>query len=178
MLIIIEGADLVGKTTVAKKLLKALPNSYYLKHGVRPKDNSRIEREKIKDVYAKILCEINSLFGPEENLILDRYYPSELVYSKLKRGYSAGEDEFFSQLEKAIDINVNYVLIYVYETEQVLKERFSSRGDDFVDMSDIIKIKVGYEEFLQSTSLTKIIRVQSSSLNIADLIKIIKTFRR
>ena len=40
MILILEGVDCAGKTWMAERLLKELPNTYLIKHGNRPKENT------------------------------------------------------------------------------------------------------------------------------------------
>lgn len=177
MLIIVEGVDCTGKTWVATQLVKKLENAYLLKYGYKPRSNLVEERARLQDVYETVL----SLYFELENhggiLILDRYFPSELIYSLVKRGYEALEAFYFIQLEERIKA-LPHLLIYVSASLSKIEERIIQRGEDYVSMEDIPKLMKRYEDYLRTRCPLDVIGVVNDSLiNVDFLVKQIEEYK-
>lgn len=178
MLIIFEGSDLSGKSTIAENVAKKLPADTYLtKMCSRPKDNSDEEKNKVYKRYWNIVewyKFIYTLSEGKDTMVLDRFYPSEAVYS-FKRGYDALVDKRIAELDTYIDAEFKALIIYCEPSMEVLKQRLNNRGDDFIDEEDLLKIRARYESFLQFTCC-KVIRYNTENglENIDKLIEKIK----
>ena len=163
MLIILEGLDLAGKSYIAEQLLKGLPNCFYMKQGNRPKDKSEEERSKIQDTYYAMLEAWTSINDPNTNMIFDRYYPSELVYSLPKRGYDAFEDKIYRDLEgDLLSYNDKVLVLYVFTHKEELLKRFEVRGDDYMTPGDIDILLSRYNAFIAQTRLA-VCQIQSGT---------------
>ena len=82
-IVIVEGSDLSGKTTAIETISKHFNEGFILKNAYKPK--TKAESNKVVANYWHIL----KLIINEKNLVLlDRFYPSQMVYSYLR-----GEDE-------------------------------------------------------------------------------------
>ena len=121
MLIIVEGIDKTGKSTLCEYLVKKLPNAFLLKNGTKPKNNTETERQKILDIYNNILNVYNHNFS-DKILILDRFLLSEYVYS-FKRGYeSYNNPELKDVNEKLLEMGDDVLVIYTRLDLNLIKE--------------------------------------------------------
>lgn len=148
--LILEGVDLSGKSTLFDALIKEFPG-IGLKITDRPINDSKVERSKIKGYYSSVLGFINVNYQ-SKNFILDRFFPSEIVYSKVKRGYEGFKDKELRNLERVIKPR-NHLLIYCDPGVDTLVERYKSRGDEYINTTDLVELCNRYEEFLSGTSL-------------------------
>lgn len=148
--IVIEGVDLSGKTTLWNQVIKSFPG-IGMKITARPLDGTAPEREKIKAYYRSVLSFINQNYQ-NKTIIMDRFFPSELVYSKVKRDYEARNDPEFQTFESVL-AKRNHLIIYCDPTLAVLVERLKARGDDYIKESDLRNLYDRYEEFMKKTEL-------------------------
>jgi len=150
MILIIEGPDLSGKTTIISKLGKTIKDGFVIKNLYKP---SYPKDKKIWNQYLKILN--FHLENPDILIILDRFYPSQEIYSYLR-----GEDEFRCKdaldIENLIICKHDHLCIYLNTTKNDLYRRYRVRGDEHIKGSDIDKIKNRYDNFYESTKLNKI----------------------
>jgi thymidylate kinase len=174
MILIIEGPDKAGKTTLSNALIKKYPG-LLLKITDRPLDASRQQREKILEHYGQIL---NILPGNEnedlwdetegissfKNIILDRFFPSELVYS-IKRGYDAmAEDDKYNRQFRNMEAilgNTEHLFIYCNPGLQAINERMKENPDDYVEYHETAMLMGRYDRYFKNTPLNWI-RVDTS----------------
>ena len=86
--IIVEGPDLAGKTTIIENLGKRLNQGIIIKNLYKPKT----ENGQIWNQYFNILETIRE--SKLNTFILDRFYPSQLVYSILR-----GKDDIIEKMD-------------------------------------------------------------------------------
>lgn len=177
MLIILEGLDCSGKSYIATQLLRALPHCYYLKHGNRPKDKSIKEINRIKETYRDMLHAWDAIWDIDNNMIFDRFFPSELVYSLPKRGYEAFDDPDYQEIEKLIlkENAPHIIVLYVFASTEELVSRMKVRGEDYMELGDIDKLKARYNAFLNSTKIP-VVRIQSGT-DIKEILEKINEYR-
>lgn len=168
--IIIEGIDLAGKSTIVERIGKTFPG-IIMKNTDRPLDNSPKERRKIKSYYQKILEFVNH--NRTTNVILDRFFPSELAYSLPKRGYEAFDDKEFKDFERVIEALDHYVILCNPGIEKIL-ERYKTRGDDYIVEADIEEIIKRYNRFAANSDLN--ILWLDTSKPVDELVDTIKKF--
>ena len=92
--LIIEGPDLSGKTTAIEKIAKHFNSGFILKNAMKPKKKE--DSTKLYEHYRYLLGMVFD--SPESVIILDRFFPSQAVYSYLR-----GEDEFDSINIRTLD---------------------------------------------------------------------------
>jgi len=154
MLIILEGLDLAGKSYIAEQLLKRLPHCYYMKHGNRPQGKTAEELAAIKKTYYHMMDAWHAIDSGNNNMIFDRFYPSELVYSFPKRGYEAFQDMGYKDMENWLLSNFEQVVVlYIYTSKEEMTARFKIRGDDYMEPEDIDILLTRYNAFIAGTRL-------------------------
>jgi thymidylate kinase len=154
MLIIIEGVDKTGKTTLTEYLLKKLPKAYMIKYGDRPKDGSYLEREKVRLAHWKMLDVYNYSFK-DCVLILDRFFPSEIVYSH-KRGYDASKDKEYIEMKNLIEKAGDVIFIHCKTDPEQIAKKFLEDGEDYAKVDEIKQLISRYDEYLGSINSIKI----------------------
>lgn len=129
MIIIIEGPDLAGKSTLAKEI--NIKGDFEVVHFDSPSENFDFHES-----YLKVL--------DKENVILDRYFFSEIVYSKVFGRQCRLSSETIKEIKEKLK-NKPHQLIFVNPGVDTLKRRYKMRGDDIISESQIEKIVQEYE---------------------------------
>jgi len=161
MLIILEGVDCSGKTTVAHRLNRILPRCIYVKNGAVPY-NSTDEHtiNALKYNYSSLIEFFIKARELNLNVVMDRFFISELVYSKIKRDYEAAHDPYYAELslklEKLFSDALGGLIVYVDTPLPLIIERIESRGEDFVKIEEVQLILDRYNQYFTHTSLPHI----------------------
>lgn len=157
MIFIIEGVDGAGKSTLINELVKNYPG-LILKITDRPKDSSITQRTKIKEWYWKVLSAIDLIEKSGDlitkNFILDRFFPSEIVYS-VKRGYESWGDQELRVIETRL-AKFDHLLVYCDPGLGELDERIKTRGDEYIKREEAAFLHGRYKRFFEETPLNKI----------------------
>lgn len=115
MVVIVEGIDRVGKTTLVGKLCEALGyqrfrDDFRYMPGDRPWENIEVNTEKINTLMNLIEQ------GLVDNVVLDRFHFTEKVYGELERNYINRDmvdvDERLSKLDSVILVWVQATDLY------------------------------------------------------------------
>lgn len=144
MIIILEGPEAAGKTTLANKL--AIQTGFTLIHRDKPK--SEEEKQQMMDMYVKCIADTDKGKG----YIFDRCWYSEMVYGEIMRDKSYINIDQMYHLE---DLLTRKGAIIIHCTDDVaeLWHRCKIRGEDYItDIETLSKIKLGFDELLQDTS--------------------------
>lgn len=152
MVIIIEGPDKSGKTTLTDALIKKFPG-VLVKITDRPRDASSQQKNKIKKHYRSILNMIAHSIG-FRFIILDRFFPSEMVYS-IKRGYDAMNDPELIQMENMLK-GGEHLLVFCNPGEETITERIRKEKDDYVTEEENILMLGRYKKYYERSPLNKI----------------------
>ena len=117
-LVILEGCDRTGKTTLANQLVER--HSFKYIHCGQPKG----------DLYEEYMQILQDIEKEGVDTVIDRFVYGEFVYGPLYRGEAALDEQQLRNIElKALSLNA--MLIYcVDEAENIIK-RFKTAGEDF-----------------------------------------------
>lgn len=153
-IIIVEGPQGVGKSTLANFLRDNLPTTnLYRLSGI--KDKTINGKEKNKIMYLGLINYMESLEETELNLVFDRTFFSEQVYCLL--GYKDYKfDDVYERLVKklaSLDYNIYFVVLYLKD-ENLYEKRLR-------------RIHHNYQSF----SLKNSVEQQSTYLKLANEIK-------
>lgn len=135
MIIILEGADLVGKTTITKCLSENLhiPRTGTWIDLIQPKP-AVISVAKATKMILDVLC---------PDIIFDRSFMSEWVYGRLL----GREYEYIDELILEWGQIDNVFLAVLYASENVLRSRYNVRGDKYLGIEEILQANEIYKEF-------------------------------
>ena len=121
MIIILEGADGCGKTSVSRLLHNTLPLSNLIKLSGAPKHvDSKEWMMEIYDSSAHFLIEL----GNKSHIILDRAWPSEWVYAPIFKGY---DPDYIPTFQRSLHKQVDVHYVYLYTSPDVLHERMMNK---------------------------------------------------
>lgn len=153
IVMLIEGVDCAGKGFLIDALSKAYP-SIIIKNTKRPANGNKSETIEYKRYIHSIMEFINHN-RQTKTIILDRLFPSEMVYSKVKRGYEAFEDSMYAQFDKSLSAMPN-LYIYCNPGYNTIVKRLKSRGDDYVNEGDVKALCERYDKFFDQTKMHKL----------------------
>lgn len=142
MIIILEGADGVGKTTLAKELAQRLDVPYWNRpesplHGLST-DISQAMHE----------TELTLLKTFQKDIVVDRFVPSEIVYNEhFGRDYDKGRAfQILTELKMSDDV----LCICPYWPGDATDEQIDERTDDEVSVESIRQISESYFKLLDT----------------------------
>ncbi|MCB1543789.1 MAG: hypothetical protein KDJ30_05760 [Rhodoblastus sp.] len=132
MILILEGADLVGKTETARVL------SYKL--GT-PTSGNWIDLNNPKPSVTSVARTLHLVFkAMNPNLILDRSFLSEYIYGQIM----GRNIEYIPELAHEWGDLDDCRLVVLTATESVLRRRFSVRGDNYATLDQILAANTIY----------------------------------
>ena len=162
MIIIVEGVDCGGKGWMAERLLKRIPNCYYIKHGNRPTNTSEFEIAKLHTSYKTMLKTYYQAVQPiGGTLIMDRFYQSELVYGSMLRGYDPYKDPFYTELESRVQ-HEPHLYLEIFAAEADILKRMEIKGEDYLKQEMVPKIMEGYLNYKKNHCRLNSLRITSS----------------
>lgn len=143
-IIVLEGCDCSGKSTFAQKLAEKL--GYEIVKG-SSFEISKLGQDGMFEHMSNLL--------DRENIIIDRFLYSNLVYGSLF-DYPMMTPQQYDHLVEKLDEKA--FLVYMYAHKDKLSYRMQSRGDDMVKVENIESILEKYrhemfEDFRPSLSL-------------------------
>ena len=156
-IIIVEGPQGVGKTTITDYIRHAIPyTNLYRLSGTA--DISPEGKEKAKVMYEDLLEYIEKLQNKSINLLFDRTFFTEEIFCRLGfKEYSFTDvfDKLIDKLAK-MDFDIYYITLYLSNPEE-FTNRLNRKG----------KTKVKYTEFNKNSSSNQ----QNEYLKLAEEIK-------
>ena len=165
MIIIVEGIDRVGKTTLCNKISNKFNVPIY-KH-VGNFEYSNMDNNNETDKMLQIL-QVMKLVGSERILVLDRFHLTDYVYGILNRNYDKDKAKVnFKQIEDFLDKN-EAILIMLEPTDISMSskehgEDLSNHYNIFLDIFKESKIK--YKWRCTYNTIDEAITYISSSIN-------------
>lgn len=139
MLIIIEGADKAGKTTLGQEIASKF--GYEYRHFGKPGPNPAQE-------YAEALLSVNT---PQ---VWDRGFIGELVYGPLLRGRNT-IDPFRLLILERLARSKGAILIHANPDLAVVKRRYDEEGDPLITANENVIAYNKFQELANATSLMK-----------------------
>lgn len=153
-IIIVEGAQGVGKTTITDFIRDSIPyTNLYRLNGTA--DSSPTGFEKSKKMYLGLMDYIKTLENASINLLFDRTFFTEEVYCRLGfKEYSFTElyHELLNRLNE-MDFEIYYITLYLSDEEEFVR-RLNRSG----------KADVKYAKFNKQSSINQ----QNAYISLAD----------
>lgn len=151
-IVIIEGPDLSGKSTAIEKLSKKLNSGFVLKNAFKPREKDSVIFYQYESILAGVMTYLDR--QPDQIIILDRFYPSEAVYSYM-RGYDELDSAQTHNMETLCS-SINVKLIFIDTTVETLEDRYAKRGDEHIKLEQLKILKTRYDTFYDNCVLEKI----------------------
>lgn len=140
MIIILEGENKTGKSTIAKYISKKYHFRYW--KCSQPEGDPYVE-------YMSILKNIEKVGG---NWVLDRFLWGEQVYGPIYRGKSQIDDQQFRNIElKALALGAE--VIYCYDRIENIARRFKADNEDWANEKNIKKTLLLYDKVVRKSIL-------------------------
>ena len=146
MLIVIEGADCTGKTTLARRL--ASDTGARIIHRGAP-------TRPLPDEYTTDL-EDAAVDGP--GLVLDRWHIGELVYGPLYRGGTDMTPAIFEQIEDRL-LELGAVLIHATDTVRNVLHRMQQRGETFLQPQHVPFVLNKFAQCVKASRLPRLTHI-------------------
>lgn len=141
MIIILEGPDGAGKSTLAKKLVGSC-NAMY-KAFDKPK--TREEKRGMYDMYKEFIVGIPT----GTNVVMDRSWHSEQVYGPVMRDERNITYTHMKRLEELVVALHGGIIIHCTDSLDLLWDRCQARGEDYITSKETLKkIVEGYNVLL------------------------------
>jgi thymidylate kinase/ribosomal protein L40E len=169
--VIFEGADLVGKSTLAKRVASMLSIPYYKGQGpsnvrISMKDTARLEIMQMVDLLKQ--CNFD--------ICCDRNYLSEYVYGKVFKR-EIDKDFLLKYAHKEFQ-KLGAVVVIVDAADSTLESRYRERGDDKVIFDEILVLRDEYRKIVKELKSPNMILVDNSgrdpnavALQIANIVR-------
>lgn len=132
-MVIFDGPDGTGKSTLLKDLKSrghVISKPYY------PSKNQ-----------LRYYLQTGSIY---QGSWLERYYPSEVVYPRIKEGRDVLSDAKQFLIEASL-MPYNPIIVYVRPPRKNIKQNIKFRGDDYIQASEIDRMIDEYDLFMKRT---------------------------
>lgn len=170
MIIIFEGFEKVGKTTIAKKLASEISVPYF--KNPNELQNTLFEKEQIDfEVQTKHDWRymIEFLKQTKNSAIFDRSFISEFAYGKIFRSKNYEKnnvEKFIKHYDDELG-KINSFLIYCFKNH-------NNEEDDIINKSFATNIDCLYRQYIEQTKIRTII-INTEDHNIERQIKMIRS---
>lgn len=145
MLIILEGVDGSGKSSLASAIVDDLKKSDYTE-SIRELHSGPLKRDPLEEYVFSI-----DDYAPstESHIVADRWHYGELIYGPLYRGKSAINTAQWRWMEMWLQSRGASVWI-VSNTVEEIKRRLAARGEDFLKDEDVKTVVEGYLSLIKT----------------------------
>ena len=136
-IILVEGPDCTGKTTLCNQLINR--HSFYYKHLTRPVD--------VESLYIQLIKELKKAKKTGMNIVIDRAYISNIVYANVFQDAGVLSNKLRLKINKLVDM----IIICLPSNKLEYLKKFNglkeSRKELYNDMEKV------YDEFEKSFNL-------------------------
>lgn len=157
MMILFEGPDKSGKTTLLRNIAEVRPNSGIWKNTIFKPNSSVYSQGKIAGLYLGFYEAMKIGGDGRYPLFVDRSHITELVYAPIKRNYEP-DIVFWREYEPTMDA----VVVYVDTPADIMLKRLMAEGDDYVNPDELVRIKFAYDDYFRRFCRLTVIRIDGS----------------
>ena len=164
MIVIVTGCDATGKTTLIERLAEEL--DYIVLRGSSFELTAGKSNEELFGTFNNIIN--------VDNVIFDRFTYCNYVYAPLYDDYSVLTEEQVRFIER--ELKGSAIVIHLTADTETIKNRFETRGEEYVSVDKIDTIKLGYNKVLAKAELpvytynTSVISTESIVEDVLDLL--------
>ncbi len=145
MILLVEGVDCSGKSTLIKNFVDLSGMPVY-KNTIKPTKAS-FDKGFVNGQYYGAY---EALRKSNTDMIFDRSHLTEMAYAKIKRGYHPKKDFWYNYEE----MNSHWMfIVYVDTPLDTVAERFEAEKEDYVKQSEIVGITEAYAKYLKYSKL-------------------------
>lgn len=155
--LIFEGCDASGKTTIQEILREIIRHAFLIHTSAPVKGNSKEYFYNLLDKLTDFASIIN------QPLFFDRFHVGELVYGSIFRPETiddAVKEKMFRLEERLAEKEAK--MVYITASPDTIVNRLKKRGDWYVQPSDVQRILDKYEQMLAKSRLP-IFRLDTTS---------------
>ena len=153
MIIIIEGPDGSGKTTLAEQI--STQTGYPIEHRSKPETEE--DRAKMQEDYINLVMS-------NRNVILDRCWYSEIVYGRVMRDQSYISYDDMYAFEELLANNGGGIIIHCTGATSTLWDRCKKRGEDYItSKSDFTEICSLYDALMSEPHIIPVVQYEYSN---------------
>jgi thymidylate kinase len=159
MFIVIEGTDASGKTSLIEAINNEIQSRFPIYGPVEKFHKGRPEEETRRWVLGQYVTSIESTNWTTTHAIADRWHWGEITYAPLKRahtnldGYGLLGKSGWRWTELFLQSR-GVAQFWLHQPLSVVQARLESRGDDFVNSSELAEI---YENYTLAAALSCIV---------------------
>ena len=186
-MIIVEGPDGTGKTTLARLISRVLGYDYIKSPGTLPVLSSAAAVIEADPIHKERMFWFNALC-PIERIVMDRcYYISEPIYGRAFRGHSSASLEETDRYLKEFISHPGNLIVFCM---QFFKHKEEPKSRSHIHLSDEEKVYTeeqatkrhkeifqAYEDFIDGLSWQSVIRLDNQS-QLIEIFKYLKMEKR
>lgn len=161
MIILFEGVDKTGKTTLST-LFAERTGFEYRKHSTMKSSIDALQASQ------KVLADITT----HKTYVFDRFYfPSDLIYGPIVGGYK--HSDFVIAMYRGMVLPIMFehdvILVHCTASDEVLAERFIRDEEEYATVEQIQGIAAGYRDFVANGPFKRSITLDSTNSTTEEL---------
>lgn len=155
---VIVGTDCSGKTSLVDMLsditeFKVVKGSSF--------EHSKCTQDELFDKFLE--------FTKLDDVIFDRFTYCNEVYAPMYDDFAMLSDKQRRFIEQ--EMKNKAIIIYLYADDDVLEQRFNSRGDDYVSLDKLKYAKGKYEEALHKVEHLEVVKFDSGKMTTKEIVE-------
>ena len=112
MIVILEGPNKCGKTTLARHLIKNYGFAYFKDTRIETRELTNEQKKEVIEHDIEAQANLLKAIANDINLIVDRFHITEFVYGSLNRGYESNCVKIAEEMLKDANVKIIYLSRY------------------------------------------------------------------
>ncbi len=108
-------------------------------------------------------------FTKMDNVVFDRFTYCNEVYAEMYDDFAMLSDEQRRFIEQ--EMKNKATIIYLYADDEVLENRFNSRGDDYVSLDKLKYAKGKYEKALHKVEHLEVVKFDTGKMTTKEIVE-------